>query len=277
MIGVIGARYTGRFIVTELLRADESVAVLARDPDRTRAGLDVDVPVHELDLERPFPDLPELDCVVSTAPIQMAAHVVRLCEHLGVDRALFLSSVWRHSRSRRSEVEAVIEGETSVTESDLNWTILRPTMIYGPGDRNVSRLRRRIAQHRVLPIIGAGMRLVQPVYVQDVAVAVSAALSRASSVRRSFDLCGPEPMTYTRMVDTIASSLNRSPIKVYVPVSIALRVAWVLERTSQQPALTRDRVLRMAEDHHFDIGDASEALGFFPRTFEEGLGEMGMS
>ena len=168
-------------------------------------------------------------------------------------------------------VRRVVEGEEAILSSGLNWTVIRPSMVYGPGDRNISRLRDRITSRRVLPVIGSGSRLVQPVYVEDVAYAVSAAVARRSAECEDFDVCGPEPMTYTDMIDQVAQTVSRSPIKVYVPLSVARLLAWGLERFTTNPMITVDRVARMGEDREFPFDKAREALGFIPRTFSEGL------
>ena len=155
--------------------------------------------------------------------------------------------------------------------SDLVWTILRPTMIYGPGDRNVSILRCQILGSRLLPVIGSGDRLVQPVYVEDLAVAISSAVSRRSAHYRCYDICGPDAMTYSQMLDEIASDVDRHPIKIYVPLFAASVIAWGMEKFTSNPRITRDRVRRMDEDRHFDIRETTEGLGYFPCSFAEGL------
>jgi nucleoside-diphosphate-sugar epimerase len=271
MIAVIGARFTGKYVVAELAEAGESVCVFARNPEQVAPRINSGIQIYPFDLDGPPTELPRVDCVVSTAPIQMAASVVDLCQRIETRRVVFVSSTWRHSRAPTEAVNEVIRGEEAVMSSGLDWTILRPTMIYGPGDRNVSILRERITRSRVLPIIGSGERLVQPVFVKDVAAAVSSAVSRRGAVGQCFEVCGPEPMTYSNMVDEISRSVRRHPLKVYVPISIARRAAWLMERSLAHPPVTLDQVRRMAEDRHFDIRETAAALGYFPRSFSDGL------
>ena len=272
MIGVIGGtRFLGNFVVDDLIRADEPVTWFVRDPKKASGLVDPDVRIQACDLMQIPDGLPQVECVVSAVPIRMAESVIDFCESVGARRAIFLSSTWRHSRYRTAQVDDVVRGEEIVMASDLVWTILRPTMIYGPGDRNVSVLRNKILCSHVLPVIGSGDRLVQPVYVEDLAYAVSSAISRRSAHNKCFDICVPEAMAYSQMLDLIADQVNRHPIKIYVPLSAARVIAWGMERFTSNPRVTRDRVMRMSEDRHFDIREATEGLGYFPRSFSEGL------
>lgn len=272
MIAVLGGvRFVGRFIVRELREAGEPVTWLVRDPEAAHPLAGPGVRVHECDLTSLPAHLPSADCVVCTAPIPMASLAVDACRRVGATRAVFLSSGWANSRFATPEVEAVREGEAVVRDSGLRWTIIRPTMIYGPGDRNVSVLRSQIERSPFLPVIGSGDRAVQPVYVEDLAFAVSSAVSRRSAENACFDVAGPEPMTYVAMLDAIANGLGRRPIRVHVPAWVAYLVASLSERFSDRPRLTQDRVRRLSEDRHADISAARDGLGFFPVPFAEGL------
>ena len=272
MIGVIGAtRFIGKFVVDELIRAAESVTWFVRDPERASGLVHRDVQIRVCDLEK-IPDrLPQVDRVVCVAPIRMADAVIEFCESVGARRAVFLSSTWRYSRYRTAQVEDVVRGEETVMASDLVWTILRPTMIYGPGDRNVSVLRTHIVGSRLLPVIGSGECLVQPVFVEDLAVAISSAVSRRSIHYKCFDVCGPDAMTFSKMLDEIASDVDRHPFKIYIPLFAARAIAWGLEKFTANPWITLDRVRRMSEDRNFDIRETTEGLGTFPCSFAEGL------
>jgi nucleoside-diphosphate-sugar epimerase len=216
-------------------------------------------------------DLPAMSCIVNASHIRFASQVLELCDRVGAGRAIFVSSTWVHSRFTTDQVQSARAGEDVVKGSDLTWTILRPTMIYGPGDRNISVLRDRISNSRVFPVIGSGERLVQPVFVEDVAFAISSASSRRSAEMACFEICGPEPMTYSQMIDQVAASLGKSLVKVYVPVRAARSIAWVMKKLSTNPRITADQINRMAEDRAFAIKEAETSLGFDPRPFSEGL------
>ncbi len=276
MIFVAGATgYTGRFVVEALLAAGESVRCLVRKTSRTE-GLER-VTLVPGDLERPEgleEALEGAGAVVSAAHVRYAPALISACERAGVKRAVFLSSTWRFSRFRTPEVASVIAGEAAAEASRLEATLLRPTMIYGPGDdRNISRMRDYLRRRRVVPIFGSGERLVQPVYVADVAEAVAAVLDRSGTVGKAYEIAGKSPLVYTKLIDTLCRALGRTVLKVYLPISLSLPLVKLYGWASKTPRITPDQVRRMGEDRAFDISDAERDLGYAPRGFEEGVRE----
>jgi nucleoside-diphosphate-sugar epimerase len=145
-------------------------------------------------------------------------------------------------------------------------------MVYGPGDdRNVSRIRGYLETHRVVPVFGSGERLQQPVFVRDVAQAVPQVLCRTATVRKTYVLGGPAPVSYIRMIDAVSSLTGRWVVKIYLPVRLSARLAGIHERRSANPRVTAEQVLRFDEEKTFDIGEARADFGFDPVPFEEGL------
>src|SRR6185436_9257337 len=97
--------------------------------------------------------------------------LVAALESAGVRRAVFVSTTAIYTSLPAPSKAIRLEAERLVQASSLDWTILRPTMIYGtPRDRNVSRLLRYLRRWPVFPVCGNA--LWQPVHVKDVAAAV---------------------------------------------------------------------------------------------------------
>ncbi|HEX3246935.1 MAG TPA: NAD-dependent epimerase/dehydratase family protein, partial [Chloroflexota bacterium] len=157
-------------------------------------------------------------------------------------------------------------------DSSLDWTILRPTMIYGsPRDRNVWRLIRYLQKYPVIPIPGDGKRLQQPVFVDDLAHAVEAALNTPSSIRRALNLAGAEPLSYNDVIDTVSSELGRHVLKLHVPLRIALLGLGAYTALRRRAVLRSEQLYRLNEDKAFSIDDARACLGYRPLTFREGI------
>jgi len=270
-----GTGYTGRYIVEALLAAGKSVRCLARRTSDTGHLQSLGVPVVEGDLDHPErlgPALEAVDAVLCASHIRFARGIAGACHSAGVQRALFFSSTWRFSKVPTPEVSAVIEGEAAVEDSGLDATLLRPTMVYGPGeDRNLSRLRHHLRGARVYPIFGGGEHLVQPVYVEDVAQAAVAAILSQSSVHKVYEIAGGDAIPYRQMLDTLCAAVGRSVIKIYVPMAIGLPLVRLYGKLSQSPRLTVDQVRRMGEDRAFETTAAQRDLAFAPRCFAEGL------
>jgi uncharacterized protein YbjT (DUF2867 family) len=261
--------------VEALIREGERVRALARRTSDTAAvrKAGAEVAVGDLEDERSLLDaLDGVEAVVGVSHIRHARPLVQACAARGVTRGLFFSSTRLASRVPSPTVREVVDGEAAVTGSRLDFTILRPTMIYGPGeDRNISRIRDHIRTHRVIPVFGSGERLQQPVFVRDVAQAVPRALRRVATTRRTYVLAGPRPVSFIGLIDAVAAAEKRWVVKVYLPLHASAWMAGAYERLSSAPRITAEQIRRFDEGKVFDISDARRDFGYDPVPFEEGL------
>ena len=203
-----------------------------------------------------------------------APAIVAAAEEAGMERAVFVSTTavatTLDSRSKAVRLAA----ETTVRDSGLDWTILRPTMIYGSaGDRNMARLLRLVRRAPVVPVPGGGRRLQQPVHVDDLAQAVVATLTAPAAVGQTYDIAGPEPLSLRDVVLAACEAVGRRPRLVDVPLGPAIAAARAYERVASKPRLKAEQLQRLAEDKVFDIGPARRDLGYDPRPFALGIRE----
>jgi len=276
MIFVTGATgYTGRWVVAQLLKRKETVRCLVRETSRLDdlEHPNVSLVVGNLeDVDVWAETLIGADALISVAHIQYAPFVIEACQRVGISRVVFLSSTWRFSKVMTPVVASVIRGEEAVESSGLDYTILRPTMIYGPGDdRNISRLRALIKRWPIMPVFGSGEQHVQPVFVGDVAKGVVDALFCDEAIGKRFELGGGSVLTYNEMIDVLSNSVERLLVKVHIPISIGLLLAFLGNRLFSQFPIQEDQIRRMKEGRAFDISEAKSVLGFAPLTFEEGI------
>ena len=200
-----------------------------------------------------------------------ALAIIGAAERTGIKRAVFVSTTAVTTRLTADSKQVRLAAEESIRASALDWTILRPTMIYGdPGDRNLSRLLSLLGRAPVLPVPG-GRRLQQPVHAADVADAVLAAAERPAAAGRSYDVAGPEPLTFTELLQTAARAVASRTRFVPVPLSPVLAAARGYELLSRSPRIRAEQVRRLAEDKAFAIDDAMRDLDYAPRSFAEGI------
>jgi len=265
---------TGSLAVRALLREGHAVRCLVHSEKR-RPFLPRGVEIVEGDLARPDTVAPALDAierVVQIAHIRFAGASIPVYERAGIRRAIFLSSTRRFTQFDCVTARQVREGEAAVEASALDYTILRPSMIYGSArDNNIARLIRYLRRHRLFPLVGGGRNLVQPLFVLDLVAALLAALQRHEAIRRAYTLAGPEPIPYRQQIETIARTLGRSVVFVPFPLTPAVFLARCAERILPRSPLKAEMLLRLQEDRAFDIGPARQDLGFAPISFEEGV------
>jgi nucleoside-diphosphate-sugar epimerase len=188
-----------------------------------------------------------------------------------VGRLVVVSSTSAHSAyASRSGPKLRMEG--LVRASELDYTIVRPSMIYGSEvDKNVHRLLRFLDRSPVFPMFGSGENLWQPVYHEDCARGVYEALVRPSAVGQSYDLPGAEPLTYLEMVETAAGALGRKPRIVRLPLEPVRRLLAAAEALQLPFPIKSEQVLRLREDKAYPYDKARRELGYAPRPFGEGI------
>jgi nucleoside-diphosphate-sugar epimerase len=162
--------------------------------------------------------------------------------------------------------------ERVVRRSGLDWTIVRPSMIYGSErDKNVQRLLRFLGRSPVFPMFGPGTNLWQPVYHEDCARGVYEALVRLSAVGRSYDLPGGESLTYLDLVKTAAGALGKKPRIVRLPLEPVRLLLGAAEKLRLPLPVGSEQVLRLQEDKAYPYEEARRELGYAPRSFREGV------
>ncbi len=211
------------------------------------------------------------DALLHVAGIEYAQPVVEAARRAGVGRVVVVGSTSVHS-SYEFRAGPKLRMERVVRRSGLDWTIVRPSMIYGSErDKNVQRLLRFLGRSPVFPMFGPGTNLWQPVYHEDCARGVYEALVRLSAVGRSYDLPGGESLTYLDLVKTAAGALGKKPRIVRLPLEPVRLLLGAAEKLRLPLPVGSEQVLRLREDKAYPYEEARRELGYAPRPFREGV------
>jgi uncharacterized protein YbjT (DUF2867 family) len=274
-----GSGFLGGYVLDEARRRGHQVVALARSDQAaavvTERGAEP--------LRGDFDDPSTLPGVFSSAGCTSllniaslgfgnAPAIVAAAQAAGIDRAIFVSTTAVTTRLPARSKQVRLDAEWQIRESGLKWTILRPTMIYGgPGDRNLSRLLRLLRKVPMVPVPGGGRHLQQPVHVADVASAVLSAIERPESAGTTYDLAGPEPLSFAELLRIAARATDSRTRFVPVPLSPLVAAARGYEMLAPRPRIRAEQLQRLAEDKAFIIDDAVRDLGYAPRPFAEGI------
>jgi len=201
-------------------------------------------------------------------------NVLASAKQAGVKRFIHMSALGTRADAQSRYHQTKWAAEQSVRESGLDWTIFRPSIIYGPGDGFVNLFARLSRFLPVLPLIGGGWTRFQPIPVADVARCFVGALLEPSSIGQTVDLCGNETLTLREIVDRILEVTGRRRIKLPLPFAVAKvqgAVAEFLFNTllGKSPPLNRDQVTMLREDN---VGNGEPARNLFklpPRNFRD--------
>ena len=274
-----GSGFLGGHVVPLLLRGGHSVTALARSDAAAAAVEGLGARAVRGDLDDPASVEAAFAAGGAGALVNLASlgfghapAIVGAAEATGIGRAVFVSTTSLFTRLEARSKAVRQAAEDTIRASRLDWTILRPTMIYGTDrDRNMARLLQLVRRSPVLPLPGGGRGLQQPVHVDDLAGAVVAALDRPAAIGQAYDVAGPDALTLRQVVEEAADAVGRRVRVVSVPAAPAVAVARAYERLSRHPRFTAEQVARLGEDKAFDIARARADLGFDPRPFRDGI------
>ncbi len=246
------------------VRVQNALGDLADPPSFRNALRGVDTVVHLAAAIRDEPraSIEELNAVATL-------RLVRAAERAGARRFVFFSAMGaaHHSRTRFFRAKAL--AREAVEASSLETTIFSPSIVYTPGDPWLTLLE-RFSYLPAIPVSGSGRALYQPIWAEDVADCVAAALMASGPKRRAFELAGPETLSYDDIVRT-ASSRRRL---VHLPLPV-VRASLRLLRKLGGPRVfaTWEEAELMEEPMTSERGTAdAESLGVRPMPMGSVLG-----
>lgn len=266
---------TGHAVVKRLVAAigAEQITCLARPTSDIRFLQSLHLPVVRGDVSEPG----TLRGVLTPASIYLDMtdpryYPVSIPElrHRGLSRAFFVTTTGIFSQFHRCSA-IYKQAEALVKQSGLVYTILRPSMIYGHlRDRNMGKLITFLARSPIFPLFNAGRSLMQPVFVDDLAEGIVAAILGQHTENRDYNLAGPTGISYGEIIDTILAKLERKVLKINVNTTCAYYLVKACQWLPNFP-INDEQVLRLKEDKVFDISEAIADLGYRPRHFNEGI------
>ena len=229
--GSIGSR-----LLPLLLEGGEDVRCLVREPRRLgERRVDVQIALGDLGaMSDPYlvrQALRGVDTVVHLAatirdqpPKRIeelnglaTVRLLRAAERSGVRRFVFFSALDASTAQRTRFFRAKWLAEQAVASSPLETTVFAPSIVYDQSDPWITLLR-RFSFLPVLPVSGAGQAAFQPIWAEDVARCVVAALGREAAPR--YEMAGPETLTYDQMSDLVCRIAGRPRPLVHLPLGL---------------------------------------------------------
>ena len=196
--------------------------------------------------------------------VELAQAVVNACRRAGVKRLLHMSALGADPAAPSEYLRSKGIGEGAVLAADdLEVTVFRPSVIFGPEDRFLNLFAQLAALLPVLALASPEARF-QPVYVGDVVKAMLASLESVEADGKRYDLCGPHECTLRELMVFVCAVTGRRRLIVGLPDSLAYLQAWVLEMLPGK-LLTRDNLLSMRVP---SVCDCAFPFGIQPAALE---------
>lgn len=199
---------------------------------------------------------------------EAAAAVARVAVEHGVGRLIHFSALGASTESLSLYARSKAEGEERVRAGFPGATIMRPSVVFGPEDEFFNRFAGLARMSPVLPLIGGGHTLFQPVYAGDVAQATLNALGNPRAESQVYELGGPEVMSLKEVMQLVLRETRRRRLLMNLPFGLAKFQAAVLGLLPKPP-LTIDQVRLLQSDNVVAPDAAGLAeLGVTPTTVE---------
>jgi uncharacterized protein YbjT (DUF2867 family) len=202
-----------------------------------------------------------------------AQTIAEACRAAGVQRLIHVSGIGSEIKgSNNPYIPSKSDGEQAVIGAFDTATIVRPSVVFGPGDAMFNRLASIAAKAPFLPVVGSGEARVQPVFSGDVGAAVAELLARPGTAKSVFELGGPRIYTYREIAALVLHEIDRKRPVVGVPAGLMKLAAFFAQQSALVglvPPITVDQIELMGQDNVVPAGARGLAeLGIAPTSAE---------
>jgi uncharacterized protein YbjT (DUF2867 family) len=258
-----GTGFVGSAIVEELLRRGESVAALGRDAEGIRRRFGDRVEARVADVTKPetlgvafrgievlinsvqFPgspiEQPRKGWTFEDIDYRGTRNQVDAAKAAGVKRFVYVSGVGAAPDAGKHWFRFKWQAEQYLAQSGLEWVVVRPTWVYGPGDHSLNRILGFGKLLPFIPLFGGGNQDMQPVFIDDVGRVVADAARSAAAANRLFELGGPEVMSMNDVIKTGLSVQGKKRLLLHQPLVVG-KVIGKVASLLPSPPLSADAV-----------------------------------
>jgi uncharacterized protein YbjT (DUF2867 family) len=216
-------------------------------------------------------EIPSRGVTFSRLHFEATRNMVEAAGAQGVKRYLQMSANGTRPEASSSYHRSKWQAEEAVRNSGLDWTIFRPSLIFGPDDEFVNTLAGLVRKLPLVPVFGDGSYRMTPVAVQDVARSFVAALKKKGTVGQVYHCCGPDTLTYDEVLDRVGKAIGKERVrKIHHPVCLVKPFIALFESIPQFP-ITRTQLTMLLEGNVCDPEPWAKTFGIKPLPFFEGI------
>jgi uncharacterized protein YbjT (DUF2867 family) len=299
MILITGSTgYIGRHLVARLVAQGERPRCLVRDISRAKRILPADK-VELVEGATTSPDslgaaVKGVDTIVHAAfltadrkqstgneyektNVQGTANLIKVAKKAGVKRIIEIGGLGTKPDKPGSYMQGRYLAEKMLKESGLDWTIIQPSVLFGKNAPFIKGLVDLIRTSPVVPLIGGGKTMFQPIYVEDVVtVLIKVLQDPTGTTHRTYTIGGPVYYSFTQIIDVLLKTMHKQRIKAPAPTFLVGVGAAVMEAVLQKPPLTKAAMTLFSFDNITDLKSVQRDFGFTPMSFTTYMKEHGI-
>lgn len=278
--------FIGTQLARGLLSAGHEVVACVRDPQRAlkcmprMQAIAADF-AHDHAATDWLPRLAGIDCVVNAVGIIRetrgqtfrALHTLApnalfaACMTAGVRRVIQISALGADEAAQSQYHRSKKAADDFLRTLDLDWTILQPSLAYGPGGAS-AQLFDSLAAAPVIPLIGNGAQRVQPIHIDDLVELVVKCVAASDSVRQTIAAVGPRATTLREWLNTLRGSMGLpATLNLPMPMLLMRALARLGELVPSAP-LTRETLAMLERGNTADAEHVTRMLGRAPIAIE---------
>jgi uncharacterized protein YbjT (DUF2867 family) len=278
----------GRSLVGRLLRSGWRVRGLTRSPNNARelkligckavigdirddrvveqAVAGIHTLIHLVAILRPWRDL-----TYQSITVEGTQRVLSAGKRAGVERFIYVSALGVSSGDKNPYMAAKWQAEEAVRASGLNYTIFRPSYLYGK-DGAFSQLLEQLTGLPIIPVVGPGRQKLQILWVEDLADCIVASLGYSPSFGKTYEIGGPEVLEFRQILDAVCRAKGKRP-RLKLPVPYAMVKPFAALGATLIPTLpaTPDTLELLLRDSVCDVGYVQNTFGVRLTPLSEGL------
>lgn len=227
-----------------------------------------DAVIHLIGIIREFPNQ---GVTFERLHVEATRNIVDMTVNSGVRRYLQMSANNVAEVAETGYQTTKWRAEQSVRGSGLDWTIFRPSIIFGTEGEFVKMLVSMVKSLPVLPVIGSGRYEMQPVAVSQVADSFVRALDLPQTIGRTYHLAGPRPYSYLELLNAVSLALGKGEVKTIRQPLFLMRPAIKLFQSFHQFPITSDQLTMLLQGNVCDPFEWAADFDLEPIDFAEGI------
>jgi NADH dehydrogenase len=200
--------------------------------------------------------------VFKAAHVELPKNIITAMQMHGLKRYLHMSALGADSNGPSMYQRSKGDGEAAVKASNLDWTIFRPSVIFGAQDQFINLFAKLTKLFPVLPLANCNAQF-QPVSVDDVATAFSMSLKMPQTIRQSYDLVGTTVYTMQEIVELAKRKVGASCKIIPVPAFVGYLQALAFEFLPGPTLMSRDNIASMQNPNVLPTGSADALVETF--------------
>ncbi len=242
----------------------------ATDPQSLAGVLDgCEAVVHLVGIIREFP---AKGITFERLHGEATGNVLAAASQQGVTRYLHMSANGTGPSGATGYHRSKWAAEQAVRASDRDWTIFRPSLIFGKGGEFVTMLADLIRKLPVVPVIGDGQYRMQPVAVGQVAESFVKALTLPQTIGQTYHLGGAQSYSYDEILDLTGKAIGREQVtKLHQPLLMIKPMIKLMEHADHFP-ITSDQLEMLLAGNVCDTVSWASTFGITPLSYAEGIG-----